>query len=155
MFSRTLRMRTEVLVINTNNLSSPKPGRTTGRSGLGARRSGGAGSGRRCRADNLVMNGLSTAGFVPPSVYIRFPVFFLTKVHSGQLTTIPWRARGTVGLWATRPVGILFCPAPPRPTDPPRSARNQTSRGMLGFLTRQVNVFFPDILGMKRVYKNE
>ena len=58
------------------------------------------------------MNRLSTAGFVPPSVYIGFPLFVLAKGRSGQLSAIPKRARGTVGFWATRPV--LPGPAAPR-----------------------------------------
>ena len=66
------------------------------------------------------MNRWSTAGFVPPSVYIGFPLFVLAKGRSGHLSTIPWRARRTVGFWATRPVGDLFCPA--RCAPPPRRA---------------------------------
>ena len=42
----------------------------------------------------------------------------LAKGRSGLLFTIPWRARETVDLWATRPVGVLFCPAPPGPAAP-------------------------------------
>ena len=58
------------------------------------------------------MDRLSTAGFVLPSVYIRFPLFVLAKGRSRQLSTIPKKARGTVGFWATRPV--LPGPAAPR-----------------------------------------
>ena len=89
-------------------------------------------------ADKPRMNRLSTAGFVPPSVYIGFPLFVLAKRRSGQLSTIPWRARGTVGFLATRPVGILFCPALLRPAAPPCAAPTRTARGMFGFWTRQV-----------------
>ena len=53
--------------------------------------------------------------FVPPPVYIGFTLFVLAKRRSEQLFTIPWRARGTVGFWADRNVGTLFCPASPRP----------------------------------------
>ena len=88
------------------------------------------------------MNRLSTAGFVPPSVYIRFHLFVLAKGRSGQLSTTPWRARGTVGFWATRPVGVLFCPAPPRSAVPPCAAPTRTARGMFGFCTRQVYIGF-------------
>ena len=84
------------------------------------------------------MNRGSTAGFVPPSVYIGFPLFVLAKGRSGHLSTIPWRARRTVGFWATRPVGILFCSAPPRPAAPPCAAPTGTARGMFGFWNRQI-----------------
>ena len=66
-------------------------------------------------AGQPVMNRLSTADFVPPPLYIGFPLFVLAKNRSGQLSSKPWEARGTVGLWADRTVGTLFCPAPPRP----------------------------------------
>ena len=84
------------------------------------------------------MNCGSTAGFVPLSAYIRFSCFVLAKGRSGQLSTILWRARGTVGFWATRPVGILCCPASPRPAALPCAAPTRTARGMSGFWTRQV-----------------
>ena len=84
------------------------------------------------------MNRLSTAGFVPPSGYIGFPSFVLAKGRSGQLSTILWGATGTVSFCATRPVGVLFCPAPPRPAAPPCAAPTRTARGMFGFWTRQV-----------------
>ena len=85
------------------------------------------------------MNRGSTAGFVPPSVYIGFPLFVLTKGRSGQLSTIPRGSRGTVGFWATRPVGVLFCPAPLRAAAPPCAAPTRTARGMFGFWTRQID----------------
>ena len=56
----------------------------------------------------------STAGFVPPLIYIGFPLFVLAKSRSEQLFTVPWRAIGTVGSRADRNVGTLFCPASPR-----------------------------------------
>ena len=90
------------------------------------------------------MNRGSTAGFVHLSVYIGFPLFVLVKGRSGQLSTIPKRARGTVGFWATRPVGILFCPAQPRPAAPPCAAPTRTARDMFGFLTRQVKKMFTE-----------
>ena len=89
-------------------------------------------------ADKPRMNRGSTAGFVPPSVYMGFCLFVLAKIRSGQLSSIPWRARGTVGFWATRPVGVLFCPAPPRPAAPPCAAPTRIARGMFGFWIRQV-----------------
>ena len=75
------------------------------------------------------MNRLSTAGFVPPSVEKVF--FVLAQGRSGQLSTTPRRAQGTVGFWAC-------CPAPPRPAAPPCAGRTQTARGMFVFWTRQV-----------------
>ena len=52
------------------------------------------------------MNRWQTAGqplfFVPPPVYIGFPLFVLAKINSDKLFTVPWRARGTgrrKGLW--------------------------------------------------------
>ena len=78
---------------------------------------------RRALLVPLINRG-STARFVPPSVYIGFPLFVLPKRRSGQLSSIAWRARGTFVSWANRPVGVrLPVPAlprraPPRP-DPP------------------------------------
>ena len=92
------------------------------------------------------MNRGSTAGFVHLSVYIGFPLFVLAKGRSGQLSTVPWRARGTVGFWATRPVGILFCPAQPRPAAPPCAVPARTARGMFGFCSRQVNIDTPALM---------
>ena len=60
-------------------------------------------------------NRWSTTGFVPPPVYMGFPLFVLAKRHSGQMFTVPWRARGTVGSQADRIVGTLSCSASPRP----------------------------------------
>ena len=73
------------------------------------------------------MNRLSTAGCVPPAVYIGCPLFVLAKSRSGQLSTTPRGAKETVGFRATRPVGTLFCPAPPRPgrAPPPRRAQRR------------------------------
>ena len=66
-------------------------------------------------ADKPLVNRWSTAGFVPPPVYIGFPLFVLAKRRSEQLFTVPWRARETVAFWADRNVGTLFCPASSRP----------------------------------------
>ena len=72
------------------------------------------------------------------SVYIGFPLSVLAKGRSVQLSTIQWRAKGTVGLWATRPVGVLFCQVPPRPAAPPCAAPTRTALSMFGFWTWQV-----------------
>ena len=85
------------------------------------------------------LNRLSTAGFVPPPVYIGFPLFVLAKRRSEQLFTVPWRARGTVGFRADRNVGTLFCPASPRPAvrrRPRRKGprRSGSPRGHLSFV---------------------
>ena len=61
-----------------------------------------------------VINRLSTGRFVPPPVYLGFPLFVLAKRRSEQLFTAPWRARGTVAFRADRNVGTLFCPGSPR-----------------------------------------
>ena len=75
-----------------------------------------------------VINRSSTARCVLPSVYIGFRSFVLPKRFSGQFSSMPWRARGSVVSWANRPVGVPSCPAPPCPaprrappcSDPPR-----------------------------------
>ena len=43
-----------------------------------------------------VMNRLSTAGFVPPSVYIGFRLFVLLEGRSGDVSSMLWRVRGTL-----------------------------------------------------------
>ena len=69
---------------------------------------------RRALAAPRIKRG-STAGFVPPSVYIRFPLFVLLKRRSGQLSSMPGGTRDgrLLGELAhQRPV--LPVPAPPR-----------------------------------------
>ena len=68
----------------------------------------------------LRINRGSTAGFVPPPVYIGFPLFVLPRGCSGQLFSIPWRTRGTVVPCAEKPVGVPSCRA--RRAQPPRCA---------------------------------
>ena len=72
------------------------------------------------------INRSSIAGFVPPSVYIRFNLFVLPERCSGQLFSSPWTARGTVVSWANRQAGIPTRPAPPCST-PPRHVQNSSS----------------------------
>ena len=85
-----------------------------------------------------VINRGSTAGFVPPAVYIGFPLFVLPKSRSGQLSSMPRRARRTVDSWANRSVDVLSCPAPRRPVAPPCAAPTRPARGMSGFWIRQI-----------------
>ena len=59
-------------------------------------------------------NRWSTGCFVPPPVYIGFPLFVLAKNRLEKLLMVPWGARGTVAFRADRNVGSLFCPAWPR-----------------------------------------
>ena len=63
---------------------------------------------------NRVINRWSTAGFVPPSVYIGFRLFVLLERRSGDVSSMPWRVRGTLVSWANSSVGIQSCPTPPR-----------------------------------------
>ena len=66
-------------------------------------------------ADKPVINRWSTAGFVVPSVYLRFALFVLANRGPQPLSLIRQSVRGTVLSWANRPVGVPFCPAPTRP----------------------------------------
>ena len=77
-------------------------------------------SGRRPTDKPVIIRGLA-AGFVPPTVYIGIPLFVLPKGCSGQLSSMPWRVRGTVVSCANKPVG-----APSRPAAPPCAARPGT-----------------------------
>ena len=55
----------------------------------------------------------STAGFVPPSVYIGFRLFvFLGRQR--DVSSMVWRVRGRLVSWASSSVGIQSCPTPPR-----------------------------------------
>ena len=94
-------------------------------------------SGRR-PIDKPVINCWSTAGFVPPSVYIGFPLFVLPRRCSGQLSSVRWGARAAAVSSANRPVGVPSCPLPPRPAAPPWAAPNRSARGMSGFWIRQM-----------------
>ena len=76
-------------------------------------------SGRR-PADKPLINRGSTTGFVPPTAYMGIPLFVLPKKCSGHLSSMPWRARGTVVSCAKQPVGVPSRWA--RPAKPPRRA---------------------------------
>ena len=72
-------------------------------------------------ADKPRMNRLPTAGFVPPSVYIGFPVFVLAKERSGQLC--PRYPGGLEGRLASGPPDPSASrSARPRRALPPRHA---------------------------------
>ena len=86
------------------------------------------------------INRLSSAFFVPPSVYIGFRLFVLLKKRSGHLCTMPWRVRGTVVSWATRSVGVPSCPTPPSPAAPPCAAPTRPACGISWFWIRQVGL---------------
>ena len=84
------------------------------------------------------MNRLSTAGFIPPSVYIGFPLFVLPETRPGGCSSIVRKVRVTVVSWADRPVGIPSCPFPARPAVPPCAAPSRRARGISGFWIRQI-----------------
>ena len=77
--------------------------------------------------DELLINRGSTAGFVPPLVYIGFPLFVLAKRRSGQLFTVPGGVEGRLPSGPTEmsaPFSAQLRPAPPsavRRADPTRS----------------------------------
>ena len=80
---------------------------------------------RLSTAGQPVVNRWSTAGFVPPPVYIGFPLFVLSKSRSREFSAVPWWRRRTDVCWASRTVEVpfgaawpSFADAPPRP-DPP------------------------------------
>ena len=67
---------------------------------------------------------LSTDRCVPPSVYIGFRLFVLLGRRSGDLSSMPWRVRGTLDA-----LGELFCRRAVihDPVPPPRRAPDPTS----------------------------
>ena len=73
-----------------------------------------------------VISRSSTGRFVPATVYIRIPLFVLPKRCSGDLSSMPWRARGTVVSCANKRVGVPCCRA--RPAQPPRRAPPDPTR---------------------------
>ena len=73
-----------------------------------------------------MINRSSTGRFVTAMVYIGFPLFALPKECSGNLFSMPCRARGTVMFCANKHVGVPSCWA--RPAQPPRRAPPDTTR---------------------------
>ena len=78
-------------------------------------------SGRR-PADKPVINRWSTAGFVPPSVYIKFSLFVLPGIRPGGYSFDRLESKRDGGLLAepTRRRPVLPVPAPPSRRAPPR-----------------------------------
>ena len=60
------------------------------------------------------MNRWSTAGFVPPSVYIGFRSFVLLGRRSSDVSSMLWKVRRRLVSWTNNPVGTQSCPTPPR-----------------------------------------
>ena len=71
----------------------------------------GAAPGERRAAVVPVVNRWSTAGFVPPPVYIGFRLFVVPQTRSGERRLSPWRT-----------VPSASCAARPRPAPPSRRA---------------------------------
>ena len=83
------------------------------------------------------MNRGSTAGFVPPSVYIGFRIFVLLERRSTTCLRCFGGYEG--GLSPRRTVLLASNPARPRPATPP-CAPTRPARGMSGFWTQQVKL---------------
>ena len=71
---------------------------------------------------------------------------FRIRRRSEQLSSMLWRARGTIVCWAKRSVGALSCPAPPRPNAPPCAAPPRLAR------STSVRVFGVDKLRINRIH---
>ena len=76
-------------------------------------------SSRGYTANKPVTNRGSIAGFVFPSVYIGIRSPVLPNKSLEQLSSILWRARGSIVSWSNRPVGIPSFSAPLHPAAPP------------------------------------
>ena len=81
------------------------------------------------------MNRGSTAGFVPPLVYIGFRLFVL--LEDAQATCLRCFRGNEEGLSPGRKVLLASSPARPRPATPP-CVSTRPARGMSGFWNRQV-----------------
>ena len=67
------------------------------------------------RSHSHLINRWSKGHFVFPPCYIGFAVIIIVKTSSEHVSTILWRAGGTVGFKADRNGGTLLCRALPRP----------------------------------------
>ena len=70
-------------------------------------------------ANKPVINRLSTGCqqrvfLIHRFTYVGVSSLVLPRGREGQLSTMPRRSKGTVVLWANRPVGVPSYPAPPR-----------------------------------------
>ena len=59
------------------------------------------------------MNRLSTAGFVPPSVYTGIRLFVLLGKRSSDVSSMLWSVRRRIVPQANSYVGKQSCPTPP------------------------------------------
>ena len=83
---------------------------------------------------NQFQNGNQLVILFSHSVYMGFRLFVLPESRSGDLSSMPWRVRGSLVSWATSSVGTQSCPTPPRrPAVHPDPTRPWTVR----FRTRQ------------------
>ena len=93
------------------------------------------------------MNRLSTAGFVPPSVYIGFRLFVFLERGSDAMerakSSMRWRElKRSFFFLPDRPNGVLSYPALPRPAAPPCAAPIRPACGVFEFWIRQVSIEF-------------
>ena len=65
-----------------------------------------------CHILKLRVNRGSTAGFVPPSVYIKF-IFFVSLGKQDDVSSMLWSVRVKLVSWANNSVGTQPCPTPP------------------------------------------
>ena len=72
----------------------------------------------------------------PHSVYIEFRLFVLLERPSGDVSSMPWRVRGTLIPWLINSVGTQSYPTSPRR---PPGVSIRTVRSMSGFGIRQVS----------------
>ena len=70
-------------------------------------------------ADNPRINRWSNMGYVPPSVWMGFPLFVLPKRGPRRVAFDSPERQRTVLSWANRSVGVPLCSAPAIPAIPP------------------------------------
>ena len=76
----------------------------------------------------------------------------LAKRRSGQLFTLPWRARGTVAFLADRNVGILFCPAWPRRAVRRAPCRLDPPVVCPGFGLDRWKIYYSTLIGRQHIW---
>ena len=73
---------------------------------------------------NRLQTGRQPLILFPHSVYIGFRLFVLLERCSADVSSMPWRVRGTLVSWANNSVGTQSCPTPPgRPAGRPDPTR--------------------------------